>query len=86
MCSTGIDFQLGTNAADSNGSKSLKQMAGEKKLQSSAGFAWRETWPPVNGHLSTVGRRGYVDQPRWQAAYPRINSQNDPKKRSDITG
>ncbi|WP_332761868.1 hypothetical protein [Pseudomonas koreensis] len=32
MYSTGIDFQLGTNAADSNGSISLKQMAGEKNI------------------------------------------------------
>jgi hypothetical protein len=33
MCSTGIDFQLGTNAADSNGSKWLKQTSCRKTLQ-----------------------------------------------------
>jgi hypothetical protein len=33
MCSTGIDFQLGTNAADTNGSKWVKQTLREKSLQ-----------------------------------------------------
>jgi len=86
MCSTGIDFQLGTNAADTNGSKSFKQMACEKRLHPSAGFAWQTTGLPVNGHFLTVGRRGFAGQPCRNAAYPQINSQNDPKKRSDITG
>ncbi|WP_440974294.1 hypothetical protein [Pseudomonas koreensis] len=43
MCSTGIDFQLGTNAADSNGTSWALQTLRQKRLQSvakpSAGIA-----------------------------------------------
>ena len=49
MCSTGIDFQLGTNAADSIGSKWVKQTLDGKRLKSFADFAWRSVW------LSLIG-------------------------------
>jgi len=47
MCSTGIDFQLGTNAADSNGSKCLKQTQRKKRLQT-------QTQPAL--HLAEIAR------------------------------
>ncbi|WP_220459296.1 hypothetical protein, partial [Pseudomonas sp. MD195_PC81_125] len=57
MCSTGIDFQLGTNAADSNGTSWAMQTLRQKK-----DFGrWRESW--VTGlafasRLAPAGEQG----------------------------
>ncbi|MEZ1322622.1 hypothetical protein QIW46_14870 [Pseudomonas fluorescens] len=71
MCSTGIDFQLGTNAADSNGSKRVKQTSCRKRLQPEIEPALRVCSIARNWRIfpPSVGEDIFI-KPRDRPAYP----------------
>lgn len=79
ICSTRIDFQLGTNAADSN------ELNGRREaLKQNNCHALLTRW--VMGPFPTIGRRsGKRLGQGFAKVIPRKCLQNAPKKRIDIT-
>ena len=102
MCSTGIDFQLGTNAADSNETSWTMQTLRQKRFRSVARIVGDRAGPfasrltPTGEQGPNVGASLLAKKPsvatnacshaHRQPAYPLLRAQNDPKKRIDITG
>jgi hypothetical protein len=102
MCSTGIDFQLGTNAADSNGTSWAMQTRRQKKISVGGADHGGQGWPlreqarshrrtgPIAG-ASLLAKKPSVatkacSHAQRQPAYPQSEAPKGPKKRIDITG
>ena len=82
ICSTRIDFQLGTNAADTNGLSLRMEVCGEKKSnnlgRSPCNGSYSDRW-----WLSLIGSRSAGS--RVLPIYPQSSCQNAPKKCIHIT-
>jgi hypothetical protein len=64
ICSTRIDFQLGTNAADTNGLNWLREVYSQKNLQCSLGFV-------VHRQLGDAWElpRNHPESDRWSSSF-----------------
>ena len=94
ICSTRIDFQLGTNAADTNGSN--RQMEGCWQKNSDVGSSsWSAGGLAIPGSCPVIARKTTGGHPhstrrkrpgtRVYRGYPQHSMKNAPKMHSDIT-
>jgi hypothetical protein len=78
ICSTRIDFQLGTNAADTNGFNLRKEVCQQKKVFFRLVAAAKQSNAASRRSAAATG-------PCASQAYPQAWLQNAPKKCIDIT-